>query len=629
MSFAVEACDVACRTRWDRVVTLPPGPVAPPFVSVHVAAYNEPPEMLIETIRSLEALDYPAYEIVVVDNNTPDVEVWGPVQEYCAGRPGVRFVHVDPWPGYKAGALNLALAAHTDPRAEVIAVVDADYLVDPRWLTDLTPWFANPTVAFVQCPQDYDEWDGDTYLTACRDSYAYFFAASMRFRNERNSAIFGGTMGLVRRSALVEVGGWDEWCITEDAEASLRLYAAGYQGVYVHESYGRGIMPLTFDALKRQRFRWCFGGMQLLRRHARLLLPGRRGDDDALSPAQRLDFLVGGLQWTTDLVALASAVVLVGTAITLAGGGAVGFRPLGGPALALPLVLAVTGGIRAVWGLRVLERDAAPGGPGAGRVDGPVAHRGAGRRARARAAQRGVPADAQVAPRRRARRGPARHPGRDGGGGGPAGRRRAGGGVRGAAPRCARRVAGGRPRRRPAHGLAQPARRPERPAAPPPAQRGAARAPGALRGEARPRGDRGGRGRVRGGRGPPGALPGRRHPGRPARALGERRRPARQHGRGPGLAGLPDDPSSGDTPGAPAVALPGDGPDGGAGGDTTDAAPTTTAPPATQAPDPTTTTPTTAQATPAVTVPGGATRPTTPERPSPGGGPPTSHPGGR
>src|SRR5215207_5166400 len=96
VSFAVEACDVACRTRWERVVALPPEPGSPPFVSVHVAAYNEPPDMLIETIRSLEALHYPAFEIVVVDNNTPDVDVWGPVEAYCAGRPGVRFVHVDP-----------------------------------------------------------------------------------------------------------------------------------------------------------------------------------------------------------------------------------------------------------------------------------------------------------------------------------------------------------------------------------------------------------------------------------------------------------------------------------------------------------------------------------------------------
>ena len=174
VSFAFEACDVVCRTRWTREV-MRPAPTHLPFVSLHVAAYNEPPEMLIETIRSLEALDYPWFEVVVVDNNTEDEEVWRPVSDYCAGRPGVRFVHVAPWPGYKAGALNLALDELTDPRAEVVGIVDADYLVDPGWLRELVGWFANPTVAFVQCPQDYDEWQGDAYLTACRDSYAYFF----------------------------------------------------------------------------------------------------------------------------------------------------------------------------------------------------------------------------------------------------------------------------------------------------------------------------------------------------------------------------------------------------------------------------------------------------------------------
>lgn len=354
VSFAFEACDVVCRTRWERRPARPV-PLAPPFVSVHVAAYNEPPDMLIETIRSLEALDYPHFEVVVVDNNTEDEEVWRPVEAYCAGRPGVRFVHVAPWPGYKAGALNLALDRLTDPRAEVVAIVDADYLVDPDWLRDLVGWFANPSVAFVQCPQDYDEWAGDAYLTACRDSYAYFFAASMQSRNERNSAIFGGTMGLIRRSALVEVGGWDEWCITEDAEASLRLYQAGYQGIYVHQSYGRGIMPLTFDALKRQRFRWCFGGMQIIRAHARWLLPGRRADDDALRPSQRLDFLVGGLQWTVDLVGLGTTLVLLASVAGLLVGSDVSFRPLGGPAVLLPLALAVAGVTRAIWALRVLE----------------------------------------------------------------------------------------------------------------------------------------------------------------------------------------------------------------------------------------------------------------------------------
>ena len=354
-TFAFETTDVVCRTRWER--QLPDADQAHlPFVSVHVAAYNEPPDMLIETIRSLEALDYPAFEIVVIDNNTDDPKVWKPVEEFCADRPLVHFVHVAPWAGFKSGALNLALAEHTDPRAEVIGIIDADYLVEARWLRDLVGYFAEPSVAFVQSPQDYREWEGDTYLTACHDAYAYFFATDMRSRNERNSAIFGGTMGLIRRSVLDDIGGWDEWCITEDAEASLRILAAGHQGIYIDRSYGKGIMPLTFDALKRQRFRWCFGGIQILRKHRHRLIPWQSDPKDELSTAQRLDFLIGGLQWGSDLVGLGFSAVLLLSTVAVLTGQPLTFRPFVGPAIVLPVTLAFAGALRAIWALRLLSR---------------------------------------------------------------------------------------------------------------------------------------------------------------------------------------------------------------------------------------------------------------------------------
>src|SRR4051812_25257809 len=117
-TFAFESCDVLCRSRWAREIQ-PPDPNYMPKVSLQIAAYNEPPDMLIETIRSAEAIDYPNFEIVVIDNNTKDPDVWRPVAEYCEGRENVRFVHVDPWPGFKSGALNLALTEYTAPDAEI------------------------------------------------------------------------------------------------------------------------------------------------------------------------------------------------------------------------------------------------------------------------------------------------------------------------------------------------------------------------------------------------------------------------------------------------------------------------------------------------------------------------------
>jgi glycosyltransferase involved in cell wall biosynthesis len=350
-SFAFETCDVLCRVRHSRQFPQP-DPTYRPRVSLHITAYNEPPDMLIETIRTAEQLDYPDFEIVVIDNNTSDPGVWRPVEEYCAARPNVTFVHVDPWPGYKSGALNLALRQFTDPAAEIVGVIDSDYLVDANWLSETVGYFADQNLAFVQTPQDYRDYEGSAYLTACYDAYRYFFATAMPSRNERNSIIFAGTMGLLRRPLLSSIEGWDEWCITEDADTSLRLLRAGYSGLFIGKSFGRGIMPLTFSSLKSQRFRWCFGGMQILRQHWKSLMPWDRSPQNHLSLAQRFDYLIGGVQWLNDLVNLCFTFVLLIIAGVLLSGDSVAIRPLIGPTVLLPGVLLATGLLRAVWALR-------------------------------------------------------------------------------------------------------------------------------------------------------------------------------------------------------------------------------------------------------------------------------------
>jgi glycosyltransferase involved in cell wall biosynthesis len=354
-TFAFETCDVICRVRHSRRFP-EPDPSYQPFVSLQIPAYNEPPEMLIETIKTAERLDYPNFEVVVIDNNTSDPETWQPVEDYCESRPRVTFRHVDGLEGYKSGALNLALRTLTDPKAELIGVIDSDYLVDPQYLKDTVGYFANPKIAFVQTPQDYREYEGNPYFTACYDAYRYFFRTSMPSRNERDSIIFAGTMGLLRREALESIGGWDEWCITEDSEASLKMLRDGWSSLYIGRSYGRGIMPLTFSALKSQRFRWCFGGMQILRKHWRSLMPWDRSRDNHLSVPQRLDYLVSGLQWLNDLVYLFFTIALLVIGGFLLAGERVPIRPFVGPTVLLPATLLASGLIRAVWALRVRER---------------------------------------------------------------------------------------------------------------------------------------------------------------------------------------------------------------------------------------------------------------------------------
>lgn len=350
--FVHEGCDVLCRVQRTR-----PAPIYGagylPKVSLQVPAYNEPPDMLIETVSSLERIDYPNFEILVIDNNTDDPDLWRPVEEYCRDRPRVRFIHEEGVDGFKAGALNLVMREHLDDDVEIIGIVDADYRVDPRFLKDVVGYLADPNVGFVQTPQDYRSYEGDTYLTACYDAYHYFFVTSMPARDQRNSIIFCGTMGLIRRSALEEVGGWPEWCITEDAETSFRLLKTGYSGVYVPQMYGAGIMPLTFGALKGQRFRWAFGGIQILKKHWRSMLPGPRTASNRLSLAQRFDYLMSGFLWFNDLLYLGFSLILLATAAIVLARGSIQLRPLQGAIVLLPGALIASGIVRALWSLRI------------------------------------------------------------------------------------------------------------------------------------------------------------------------------------------------------------------------------------------------------------------------------------
>jgi exo-beta-1,3-glucanase (GH17 family)/cellulose synthase/poly-beta-1,6-N-acetylglucosamine synthase-like glycosyltransferase len=280
-----------------------------PMVSVHVPAYNEPPEMMIDTLNALASLDYPRYEVIIIDNNTKDPAVWQPVEAHCKTLgPRFRFFHEDPLAGFKAGALNFALA-QTSPDAGVIAVIDSDYIVTPNWLRDLSPQFIKPSVAIIQAPQDYRD-DGENLFKAmCYAEYRGFFYIGMVTRNERNAIIQHGTMTMVRKAVLEEVGGWAEWCITEDAELGLRIFEKGYEALYVAKSYGRGVMPDTFIDFKKQRYRWAYGAVQIMRHHGKAL---RRRDQSRLTYGQRYHFIAGWLPWLADSINLIFTMAALG-----------------------------------------------------------------------------------------------------------------------------------------------------------------------------------------------------------------------------------------------------------------------------------------------------------------------------
>ncbi|HEX6537964.1 MAG TPA: glycosyltransferase [Candidatus Dormibacteraeota bacterium] len=322
-----------------------------PWVALQVATYNEPVEIVQRTLESLARIDYEHLLVQVVDNNTKDPALWMPLQQLCEQLgPRFQFMHLEPWPGFKAGALNEA-TRRLAPQVEIIGIVDADYIIQPDFLRAMVGHFDDASVAFAQSSQNYREWGDSRYLRGLFYSFRYFFDVTMLSRAHRNAIIFAGTMGLIRRSALEEIGGWSEWIITEDAEASLRMLGLGYRGVYDRRAYGAGLMPLDFDGLKKQRFRWSLGGVQILRRWWRELLPFGRHELH-LSWGQRIHYLLGSVQWFGDPITAAFTFLLLLTALVTAMHHRLPLRQLTGGVLVVPLAFAVTGVARALWALR-------------------------------------------------------------------------------------------------------------------------------------------------------------------------------------------------------------------------------------------------------------------------------------
>jgi len=278
-----------------------------PFVSIHLACANEPPAMVMQAVESLLALDWPAFELIVVDNNTADPRARQLLARRMAECQDARlrfaqFVHL---PGFKAGALNQALAL-SSPAAQWIAVVDADYVVDPGWFRALRSHLEDPSLGLVQAPQAHRQWNGRPFDRMMNWETEGFFRIGMHHRHERNAIIQHGTMSLVRAAPLRRLR-WNEDCVCEDSELGLRLLREGCRAVYVDRVLGSGLLPADFVAYARQRRRWALGAMQILRLHARSLL-GR----SPLTLGQRYHFLAGWLPWLGDALHLLFSLAMIG-----------------------------------------------------------------------------------------------------------------------------------------------------------------------------------------------------------------------------------------------------------------------------------------------------------------------------
>ena len=246
-----------------------------PFVSVHVAAYNEK-RVIERLLTSLAQLDYPEYEVILVDDSTDDsiqiLQAW-------VGRPRFKILHRTSRAGYKGGALNEALKV-MDPRTEYVVVFDADSMPFPDSIDRFLPYFYEPNgksgepqapkrredVAAVQSYQWHVLNKSESWLTeAVRAEYAGSYMIERPFQDAIGSLkMIAGTAYMIRADLLRQIG-WGT-SITEDWELTLKLYARGYKVAYTPWAETPAECVSTFSRLARQRMRWAEGHTHNVRR---------------------------------------------------------------------------------------------------------------------------------------------------------------------------------------------------------------------------------------------------------------------------------------------------------------------------------------------------------------------------
>jgi cellulose synthase/poly-beta-1,6-N-acetylglucosamine synthase-like glycosyltransferase len=246
-----------------------------PTVAVFVPAHNEE-KVIGGMLEALLAADYPAerFHIVPIDDRSSDGTA-NIMERHAHEHPGrVRpYYRTEGKPG-KAAALRDATSRSG---AEIFLVFDADYLPGPNLLRQLVAPFFDPEVGAVMgrvIPHNLNR----SLLTRLLDlERAGGYQVDQQARmNMRLIPQYGGTVGGVRRSALLDVGDWDEDSLTEDTDMTFRMVLRGWEVVYQNRSECYEEVPENWPTRIRQIQRWARGHNQCLRRYAWTLLKSPR-----------------------------------------------------------------------------------------------------------------------------------------------------------------------------------------------------------------------------------------------------------------------------------------------------------------------------------------------------------------
>jgi cellulose synthase (UDP-forming) len=233
-----------------RPVTRPPI-LSAPTVDVYVCTYDEPEEVVLATLAGCRALRYPHTTYLLDDGRRENMRE-------LAELTGAHYLTRPDNSHAKAGNINAAL-----PRTEgdLVLMLDADHVPMPDALDALVGYFEDERVGLVQSPHDFSNQDSVQHYAVGRHEQSLFFHVICPGKDRHGAAFWCGSAAVVRRDALLGIGGVATETIAEDFHTTIRLQRHGWTSRYHDEVLVQGLAPHDLDGYLLQRDRWSRGNL--------------------------------------------------------------------------------------------------------------------------------------------------------------------------------------------------------------------------------------------------------------------------------------------------------------------------------------------------------------------------------
>ncbi|MBI5223386.1 glycosyltransferase [Candidatus Micrarchaeota archaeon] len=229
-------------------------------VSCFICSYNEPLEILEETILSVLNVNYENKELILLDDSTGEL---AELVRSLGKKYSLRVIQRYGRPGFKAGALNNGLKY---VNSKYIAVFDTDQKPTSNFLKDLVYLLErDEKMALIQTPQFYVNTQNPIALAAW-NRQRVFYEYICEGKSTSNAMFCCGSNFIARRRAIDDVGGFDATTVTEDFATTFNLHKKGWKTLYYNLVYVRGLGPETLPAYFAQQYRWAHGTVTVFKR---------------------------------------------------------------------------------------------------------------------------------------------------------------------------------------------------------------------------------------------------------------------------------------------------------------------------------------------------------------------------